>query len=93
MGPIYYRGSAIDEYTETLCEAVHRLARAIPSLRMVYLWRPRKMGQIEWAPFEVVRGDGATKDDFEIRCPKDAREYGGPRYPVVPMPDQYDTDP
>lgn len=91
--PIYYDEAELEEYSKTLHDAAHRLARTIPSLGMVYLWRPRVTGYIEWAPFEVVRRDNALTSDFEIRCPEDAREYGGPCYPVVPMPHHYNVDP
>ena len=79
----------IDEYTRTLCD----VAWDIPPLETIYTWRPRWTGNIEWAPFEVVRRvDGSAKDDVEIRCPEDVRKYGGPRYPAVPMIDQYGVD-
>ncbi|KAM5544071.1 hypothetical protein V8D89_002257 [Ganoderma adspersum] len=91
--PIYYDEAEIEEYTKTLRDVAHRLARTIPSLGTVYLWRPRMTGHIEWAPFEVVRRDSAPASDFEIRCPEDVREHGGPHYPVVPMPYHYNVDP
>ncbi|PIL28335.1 hypothetical protein GSI_09486 [Ganoderma sinense ZZ0214-1] len=91
--PFYYNRAKIDEYTKTLRDVTHCLARTIPSLETLYFWRPRRTGHIEWAPFEVVRADGAAKDDFEIRCPEDVRTYGGPQYPVIPMPDLYGVDP
>ena len=91
--PIYYDEGEIEEYTKTLHGVAHRLARAISSLGTVYLWRPRMTGHIEWAPFKVVRRDNAPASEFEIRCPEDVREYGGPHYPVVPMPYHYNVDP
>ncbi|KAM5544859.1 hypothetical protein V8D89_001757 [Ganoderma adspersum] len=91
--PIYYDEAEIEEYTKTLRDVAHRLARTIPSLGTVYLWRPRMTGHIEWAPFEVVRRDSAPASDFEIRCPEDVREHGGPHYPVVTMPYHYNVDP
>ena len=70
------------------------LAGTIPSLEVIYLWRPQETGwQIEWVPFEVIRAYGATNRDFQIRGPLDAREYGGPVYPVVPSSGHYGVDP
>ena len=91
-GPFHYDSGDIREYTKTLRRVACALAGTIPSLEIVYLWRPRYTGEIEWAPFEVVRGASARADEIEIRCPVDARKYGGPSYPVVPIPAFYDVD-
>ncbi|PIL28348.1 hypothetical protein GSI_09499 [Ganoderma sinense ZZ0214-1] len=93
LGPPYYDAVQIAEYTKTLYRVARTLAGTVPSLEMVYLWRPRTTGQIEWAPFEVVRGDNAPEGEFEIRCPVDVKEDGGPLYPVVPVPIWYNVDP
>ena len=47
-GPFHYNSVDIREYTKTLCRVACALAGTIPSLEMVYLWRPRDMGEIEY---------------------------------------------
>ncbi|KAM5544858.1 hypothetical protein V8D89_001756 [Ganoderma adspersum] len=54
-GPFHYDSVDIGEYTKTLRRVACALAGTIPSLEIVYLWRPRDTEEIEWAPFEVVR--------------------------------------
>ena len=83
----------IVEFTKTLYRAAEVIARGIPSLTEVCLWRPRMEGSIEWARFEVVRIAGAGGADLKIRCPPDEGARNEPPYPVVHRMSSYEVDP